>query len=87
MLLFALFVSPLFGSSVHLMGSVLIRAKGAAIFVAVSALWGWTKFATCALAFFLDPKRYLGRDQPWPSATLLGSPSRCSAIFTSSLLV
>jgi hypothetical protein len=34
----------------------------------------------------LDPKRYLGRDQPRPSATL-GSPSRCSAIFTSSLLV
>jgi hypothetical protein len=44
MLLSALSVSSLFGDSVHLMRSVLIRAKGAAIFVAVF-LVRWTKFA------------------------------------------
>src|SRR5215203_4697509 len=44
MLLSALSVSSLFGDSVHRMRSVLIRAKGAAIFRAVF-LERWTKFA------------------------------------------
>jgi hypothetical protein len=38
MLLFALSGNPLFGGSVHRVRSVLIRAKGAAIFGAVSPL-------------------------------------------------
>src|SRR4029434_2034753 len=84
MLLSALSLSPLFADSVHRMRSVLIRAEGAAIFRAVF-LERWTKFAWRS-RLMLEIRSAFRRDQPLPSATL-GSPSRCSAIFTSSLLV
>src|SRR5215203_6799923 len=58
------------------MGSVLIRAKGAAIFRAAFPE-GWTKFARAVAS--RDPKRYLGQRRPWPSATL-GSPRRSMAL-------
>ena len=52
-------VSSLFGDSVHRMRSVLIRAKGAAIFRAVF-LERWTKFAWRS-RLMLDPKRVRAR--------------------------
>jgi hypothetical protein len=56
MLLFALSGSPLFGGSVHMMRSVFSSQRRCNLRSGLSPLWGWTKFATCAVTL-RDPKR------------------------------
>jgi hypothetical protein len=67
-----------FGDSVHMMRSVLIGAKGAAIFRAVFLMKGGpSSHGAVALCWIRSAIR---QQEPWPSATSLGSPSRCVVV-------
>jgi hypothetical protein len=68
MLPFAISVSPLFSDSVHYGILLFGLIEDAAIFGSVSPLrGGWTKFATCAVALSLDPKRSDTKEKPYGS--------------------
>ncbi len=75
----ALSVSPLSLVTRCIMGSVFSDYReGAAIFRAVSAPedGGCTKFAWRS-RLMLEIRSAIRQEEPWPSATSLGSPSRC----------